>query len=72
MTDFTILVMGFDRKNLCAVVEPVYVPEALDQMDAARLAAEGYKFKTGIAVQSLYAAAGRIELEKLAVNDVFI
>ena len=43
MADFTILVMGFDRKNLCAVVEPVYVPEALDQMDAARLAAEGYK-----------------------------
>lgn len=72
MADFTILVMGFDRCNLCAVVEPVYVPEAMDQTEAALFAAEGYKAKTGILVQPLYAAPGRIELEKLSQKDVFL
>ena len=72
MADFTIVVMGFDRAGLCAVVEPVYVPEALDMADAGNIAAAGYKAKTGILVQSLYAAAGRVELEKLTQKDVFI
>ena len=72
MADFTILVMGFDRINLCAVVEPVYVPEALNQIEAGWLAAEGYEAETRIAVQPLYAAAGRVELEKLTQKDVLI
>ena len=58
MADFTVLVLGFDRSNLCVVVEPVYVAAASDQRDAGRLAAEGYKEQTGIPVQSLYAVAG--------------
>ena len=72
MADFTVVVMGFDRASLCAVVEPVYVPEALDMADAGKIAAAGYKAKTGILVQSLYAATGRVELEKLTQKDVLI
>ena len=72
MADFTILVIGFDRANLCAVVEPVYVPDALSQTEAGWLAAEGYEVKTGISVQPLYAAAGKVELEKLTLGDVAI
>jgi len=72
MPDFTILVMGFDRRNLCVVVEPVYVARAEDQAEAGRLAAEGYAAETGIPVQPLYAAAGRVALEKLTQKDVFI
>jgi hypothetical protein len=37
-----------------------------------RLAAEGYKAKTGIQVQALYAAVGRVNLEKMTHQDVFI
>ena len=72
MADFTILVMGFDRKNLCAVVEPVYVPEGVDPADAGRQAAEGYEAQAGIPVQALYAVAGRVELEKLTGGDVVL
>lgn len=72
MPEFTIILVGFDRKNLCAIIEPVYVPGALDQEQAGCLAAEGYESKTGISVQALYAAAGRINLEKLTQKDVFI
>ena len=72
MADFTILVIGFDRGNLCAVVEPVYVPDALNQTEAGWLAAEGYEAQTRIPVQPLYAAAGRLALEKLTGKDVFI
>jgi hypothetical protein len=72
VTDFTILVVGFDRKNFCAVIESIYVPEALDLTDAGWQAAEGYEAQTGIAVLPLYGAAGRINLEKLAADDVVI
>jgi len=37
-SDFTILVVGFDRENFCAVIESIYVPEALNQAEAGRLA----------------------------------
>jgi hypothetical protein len=72
MTDFTILVVGFDRKNFCAVIESVYVREALDLTEAGWMAAEGYEAQTGIAVLPLYGAAGRVNLEKLAADDVVI
>ncbi len=72
MADFTIILVGFDGKSLCAIIEPVYVPEALDQDDAGKAAAEGYESKTGISVQPLYAAAGLVNLEKLTHKDVFI
>ena len=35
MADFTIILVGFDHKALCALIEPVYVPEALDQTQAS-------------------------------------
>jgi hypothetical protein len=72
MTDFTILVVGFDRENFCAVIESIYVPEALNQTEAGWMAAEGYEVRTGIVVQPLYAAPGRVHLEKLAADDVVI
>lgn len=72
MTDFTILVVGFDRKNFCAVIESIYVAEAPNLTDAGWQAAEGYEAQTGIAVLPLYGAPGRINLEKLAADDVVI
>ena len=54
------------------MIESVYVREALDQTEAGWMAAEGYKAQTGIAVLPLYAAAGRVNLEKLAADDVVI
>ncbi len=40
MADFTIVVMGFDSRNLCCVLEPAYVLEARNQAEAGWLAAE--------------------------------
>lgn len=71
-TGFTVLLMGYDRENLCCIVEPVYVIEALNRREAGWLAAEAFEAETGIPVQPLYAAAGRVELEKLSVGDMIL
>lgn len=68
MPDFTIILMGFDRRTLSCVVEPVYVPEALNQTEAAWLAAEGYESNTGAEVHPIYATPGKVELAKLALG----
>jgi hypothetical protein len=71
MKDYTIIVIGFNTHELCLVIEIVYVPEAEGAAEAGEIAARVYGLQTGVTVQPLYAAEGRVNLEKLTIDDVF-